>query len=70
MSIVSESSACTFDKADGPWLLFDNAADPDQLANLAHDPAHARTRAALADRIAAWLADASDPFALPASAWR
>jgi arylsulfatase A-like enzyme len=57
-------------RASGPWLLFDNDADPNQLDNLAANPGLATTRAALADRIAAWLADADDPFRLPASAWQ
>ena len=33
--------------SDGPWLLYDNRADPYQLHNLIDDPEHAETRAAL-----------------------
>lgn len=34
----------------GPWLLFDNLADPYQTVNLANTPAHARLQAEL-DRV-------------------
>ena len=54
----------------GPWLLFDNEADPFQLTNLAKDPAEAEVRSALADEIVAWLERAADPFVLPPSAWQ
>jgi len=57
-------------QADGPWLLFDNQADPYQLDNLVAAPDHARTRSELADQIAAWLVAAEDPFVLPPSAWQ
>lgn len=57
-------------RSDGPWLLFDNAADPYQLHNLADAPGHAQTRSELADQIAAWLEEAEDPFVLPPSAWQ
>jgi len=54
----------------GPWLLFDNDADPFQQVNLARDPARADVRSRLADQIATWLTEADDPFVLPSAAWR
>ena len=45
----------------GPWLLFDNEADPYQLRNLVDDPGHAgtvRRLDALTDRL---LREADDP---------
>ncbi|MFO7899743.1 MAG: sulfatase [Planctomycetota bacterium] len=53
---------------DGPWLLFDNETDPDQLDNLCGKPAHAETQAALDTRLNAMLAEQGDEF-LPADAY-
>jgi arylsulfatase A-like enzyme len=44
----------------GPWLLFDNAADPYQLHNLANEPALADLRAALDVRLDALLQRVGD----------
>ena len=57
-------------RASGPWLLFDNRADPDQLVNRVEDPALAATRSELAGAIADWLVRADDPFPMPPSAWQ
>jgi len=51
--------------ADGePWVLYDNEADPYQMANLAHDPAAASLRDALEARLQQWL-DRTDDQCLP-----
>jgi choline-sulfatase len=42
--------------------LYDMAADPDELCNLADDPAHAETRAALRARLDAWISANDDSF--------
>lgn len=48
--------------------LYDMAADPHQLNNLAADPAHAETKAKLRAELEAWRTSTSDPRALdPAS---
>ena len=52
----------------GPWLLYDNEADPYQLHNLVDDPAHR----ALRDELDAWLQrrlDAAGDEFLPGSAY-
>ena len=54
----------------GPWLLFDNDADPYQQRNLASEPDQSAVRSALASEISGWLERADDPFVLPADAWR
>jgi arylsulfatase A-like enzyme len=46
----------------GPWLLYDNVADPYQLNNLVDDPAHAATRSALDTDLDSWLARLGDDF--------
>lgn len=48
-----------------PWLLFNLNEDPYELVNLAHNPAFARERRRLQDRLAAWIQDTGDQFALP-----
>ncbi|CAA9560458.1 MAG: Choline-sulfatase [uncultured Thermomicrobiales bacterium] len=48
-----------------PWLLFNLRDDPHELANLAHNTRFAAARRALHERLAAWLADTGDRFALP-----
>ena len=46
----------------GPWLLFDNQADPFQMHNLTDDPARAGLRRELDERLATELKKAGDPF--------
>lgn len=46
----------------GPWLLFDNQADPFQMHNLTDDPAHAELRRALDARLETELKKAGDTF--------
>jgi arylsulfatase A-like enzyme len=50
----------------GPWLLFDNEADPYQQRNLANDPAHAELQAKLDAQLKDKLKRAGDEF-LPAA---
>ncbi|MEM6286067.1 MAG: sulfatase, partial [Bacteroidota bacterium] len=45
--------------------LFDTHADPDEVRDLADDPAHAETRARLLGALAAWMDATRDPGALP-----
>ncbi len=53
---------------DGPWLLFDNVADPYQRRNLADNPTVADTQAALQAELQSWLARLRDQF-LPLEAY-
>ncbi len=46
----------------GPWLLFDNEADPYQQKNLAGDPEHAKLQSELDARLTRKLTDARDEF--------
>ena len=46
----------------GPWLLYDNAADPYQLKNLAGLPQHAKLQGALEARLQKKLAEQRDEF--------
>ncbi len=46
----------------GPWLLYDNVADPYQMHNLCDDPAYATVRDALETELQAWLARLDDDF--------
>ncbi len=48
-----------------PWLLFNLNEDPYELANHAHNTRYAQKRRQLQDRLAAWIADTGDSFALP-----
>ncbi|MBN2131967.1 MAG: sulfatase [Sedimentisphaerales bacterium] len=48
-----------------PWLMFNLNEDPYELANLAHDTMFATQRKRLHDRLAQWIADTKDTFALP-----
>lgn len=52
---------------EAPLCLFDNQADPYQLANLIDDPAYAALREELRHRLVRWLKAADDPFTLPGS---
>ena len=47
---------------DGPWLLYDNSADPYQLTNLAGLPDYATVQSELETQLAAKLAAIGDPF--------
>ncbi|MDD9878797.1 MAG: sulfatase [Magnetovibrio sp.] len=47
---------------DGPWLLFDTAADPYQMTNLIDDPAAAETRDRLERMLAEHMARIGDEF--------
>lgn len=48
---------------DGPWLLYDNEADPYQLTNRVHDPAWADLLRELDARLQRRLKEINDPFA-------
>jgi len=48
-----------------PWLMFDLNEDPFEQVNLAHNRAFARERMRLQNRLAQWIADTGDSFALP-----
>ncbi|MCE5325295.1 MAG: sulfatase [Planctomycetaceae bacterium] len=47
---------------EGPWLMYDNAADPWQMNNLANKPAHAAMQKQLEDQLQAQLKKAGDDF--------
>jgi arylsulfatase A-like enzyme len=49
-----------------PWMLFNLNEDPYELHNVALDPRYRAERKRLQDRLAAWIADTGDRFALPA----
>lgn len=53
----------------GPWLLFDNSADPYQLENLVDRKDHAAAQARLEHMLSSELEDQGDPF-LPAAELR
>ncbi|MCG3181467.1 MAG: Arylsulfatase [Phycisphaerae bacterium] len=48
-----------------PWMLFNLNEDPCEQVNLAYNTAYAAERRRLQDRLAGWVADTSDTFALP-----
>ncbi|MBN1247286.1 MAG: sulfatase [Anaerolineae bacterium] len=48
-----------------PWLMFDLKEDPYELVNLAHNTNFLRERRRLQGRLAQWIADTGDEFALP-----
>ncbi len=48
-----------------PWLMFNLNEDPYEQSNLAHNSAFAQKRQQLHDRLAAWISDTGDEFALP-----
>ncbi len=52
----------------GPWLLYDNEADPYQLRNLCGAPQYADLEHALEQELQGWLADLDDEF-LPGDAY-
>jgi len=45
----------------GPWLLYDNETDPQQLNNLIDDPGHSELRADLERRMRELMMEAGDP---------
>jgi arylsulfatase A-like enzyme len=49
-----------------PWLMFNLNEDPYEQANLAHNTRYRAERRRLHERLAQWLADTDDAFALPA----
>ena len=51
---------------DGPWLLYDNQADPDQLDNLVDKAERVDLQAALTRELDQWLAKTGDSFESPA----
>ncbi|MEO2005963.1 MAG: sulfatase-like hydrolase/transferase, partial [Candidatus Poribacteria bacterium] len=53
---------------DGPWLLYDNAADPHQLTNLVGHPEHADLARTLDAKLDEHLTDRGDEF-LPGAAY-
>lgn len=48
-----------------PWMLFNLNEDPYELANHAHNRFYTAERRQLQDRLATWIADTGDAFALP-----
>jgi len=46
----------------GPWVLYDNKADPYQMNNLVNDPAHKKLRETMEAKMRALLKKARDPF--------
>lgn len=46
----------------GPWLLYDNQADPYQLINLCNNPEHAQTQQELDKMLSARLKETNDEF--------
>jgi arylsulfatase A-like enzyme len=47
---------------DGPWLLYDNIADPYQLTNLVNRPEYAPLQQQLEERLKSKLAQTRDDF--------
>jgi hypothetical protein len=47
---------------NGPWLLFDNAADPEQRHNLVADPGHAALQAEMDALLFRKLRERNDEF--------
>ncbi|MFH1568999.1 MAG: sulfatase [Gemmatimonadota bacterium] len=54
-------------RREGPWLLYDNRQDPEQLHNLVNEPAAAPDRQALDAELAQWMARLGDTFDAPAT---
>lgn len=48
-----------------PWLMFDLNADPLEQVNLAHNAKYGAKRAQLQERLARWITETNDTFALP-----
>ena len=51
--------------AGQPWLMFNLNEDPYELANFAHNTAFRQERQRLQERLAAWITETGDSFALP-----
>lgn len=47
---------------EGPWLLYDNEADPFQLRNLVDEPTYRKVQADLQEELADWLNRLNDDF--------
>ena len=52
---------------NGPWMLYDNEADPYQMHNLAGDPTVDSLQAALETELQAWMERLDDPLEAPAA---
>jgi arylsulfatase A-like enzyme len=48
-----------------PWLMFNLNEDPWETANLAHNTVFKAQRSRLHDRLAQWVVETGDSFALP-----
>ena len=48
-----------------PWLMFNLNEDPYEQVNLAHNTRFAKQRRVLHERLARWIAETGDAFALP-----
>ncbi len=48
-----------------PWLMFNLNEDPYEMANMAYNTKFRAERKRLQDRLAQWIADTGDTFALP-----
>lgn len=55
---------------EGPWLLYDNEADPYQLKNLVNSPEVAGVQARLEDELQGWLRRTRDDFGPRDEYWR
>jgi len=55
---------------EGPWLLYDNEADPFQLRNLVGDPTYRKVRADLEEELDDWLNRLNDDFQPRDVYWR
>ncbi|QTN32712.1 sulfatase [Akkermansiaceae bacterium] len=51
---------------DGPWMMYDNKADPYQMENLIGDPSHAGLQKELEEKLQARLRETGDDFLSPA----
>jgi arylsulfatase A-like enzyme len=55
---------------EGPWLLYDNEADPCQMDNLAGRPQAQKLQAELEDHLQVWLKQIGDDFAPREAYWK
>jgi arylsulfatase A-like enzyme len=63
--ITDRFTYAQYEKA--PWVLFDNLNDPDQMTNLADNPAHAKLRVQLESKLAALMASKRDSWSFNSS---